>query len=79
MERIFANLYRCSAPNRRGTSHTYLLVRKEGNLLIGHQTAPQPEDFDEIEKLGGIHSQWICHHHDTIRNGVHEALHARFG
>jgi len=80
MERIFANLYRLgSAPNRRGTSHSYLLVRKEGNLMACHQSGPSTEDIKEIEQLGGIDSQWISHHHDTIRDGLHEDLHARFG
>ena len=79
MERVFANLYRIGAPNRRGVSYTYLLVRKEGNLLVSHQTRPSTEDIDEIERLGGVDSQWICHHHDTITGGLHEDLHARFG
>ena len=80
MERIFANLYRFGgAPNKRGTSHSYLLVRKEGNLLLCHQSGPPPKEFDEIERLDGIDSQWISHHHDTIRNGLHEDLYARFG
>jgi len=80
MERIFASLYRLgSAPNRRGLSHSYLLLRKEGNLLVCHQSGPSAEDFDEIEKLGGIESQWISHQHDTIRGSLHEDLYTRFG
>jgi hypothetical protein len=80
MERVFANLYRLgSASNKRGASHSYLLVRKEGNLLVCHQSGPSTEDIDEIERLGRIDSQWISHHHDTMRNGLHEDLHARFG
>ena len=80
MERIFANLYRCgSTPNKRGLSHSYLLVRKEGNLLVCHQSGPSAADMKEIKKLGGIDSQFICHNHDTLRNGLHEELHAKFG
>ena len=80
MERIFANLYRCgSTPNKRGMSHSYLLVRKEGNLLVCHQSGPGAADMKEIKKLGGIDGQFICHNHDTLRNGLHEELHAKFG
>lgn len=79
MERIFSNLYRFSAPNRRGESHTYLLLRKTGNLLVCHQTRPPAEHIKEIEKLGGVDSQWICHNHDTVKDGFHEEMHDRFG
>ena len=80
MERIFANLYRFGgAPNKRGTSHTYLLVRKEGSLLVCHQSGPSAGDMDEIERLGGLDSQWVSHHHDINRDGLHQDLHDRFG
>lgn len=80
MERVFANLYRCgSAPNKRGMSHTYLLVRKDGNLLVCHQSGPSPADIREIKKLGGIDKQFICHNHDTMRDGLHEKLYDTFG
>ena len=80
MERIFANLYRLGgAPDKRGTSHTYLLVRKEGNLLVCNRSGPSARDIAEIERLGGIDSQWISHHHDANRDGLHEDLCARFG
>ena len=79
MERIFANLYRLgSAPNKRGTSHSYLLVRKEGNLLVCHQSGPSTKDIDQIQQLGGIESQWISHNHDTYVGGLHEDLNDRF-
>jgi hypothetical protein len=78
MEKVFANLYRVGAPNRRGTSHTYLLVRKEGNLLVCHQTRPSTGDIKEIKALGGIESQWICHNHDTVGDGFHEDMHDQF-
>ncbi len=80
MERVFANLYRFSgSPIWRGVSHSYLLLRKEGNLLVCHRHLPAVEEFDEIERLGGIESQWICHHHDTNDAGLHDKLQARFG
>ena len=41
MEKLFHNLYRTgTSANKRGFSHSYLLVRKEGNLLICHQQGP---------------------------------------
>lgn len=80
MERVFANLYRIGgAQNRRGSAHSYLLVRKEGNLFVCHQSGPSPKEIAEIKRLGGIESQWICHHHDANREDVHEDLHKRFG
>ncbi len=80
MERIFANLYRLgSTPNKRGMSHSYLLTRKEGNLLICHQSGPTASDIKEIKKLGGIDSQFICHSHDTLRDDGHTHLHDQFG
>lgn len=79
MEQMFSNLYRVSSPNRRGTSHTYFLKRKESNLLVCHQARPSPEDLDEIESLGGIESQWVCHNHDLVRDGLHQDLFDRFG
>lgn len=80
MERIYANLYRIGGtPNSRGLSYSYLLQRKAGNLLVCHQSGPTDEDLAEIEALGGIDSQWICHQHDALKGGQHEALHERFG
>ena len=79
MERIFSNLYRFSTTNKRGLSHTYLLLRKEGNILVCHQTRPPQEHIKEIEKLGGVSSQWVCHNHDVIKEGFHEDMHDRFG
>jgi hypothetical protein len=79
MERIFGNLYRVGTSNKRGISHTYFLVRNEGNLLICHQTRPSDEDIKEIEELGGINSQWACHNHDIVKDGFHEEMHERFG
>ncbi len=80
MERIFANIYRFGgAPNKRGKSHSYLLLRKEGNLLVSHQSGPTKKEMAEIKRLGGIESQWICHHHDAYADGLHDDLYAQFG
>ena len=80
MERIFANLYRLGGdPDKRGRSHSYLLLRKEGNILVCHRSGPSTSEMKEIKRLGGIDSQWIVHHHDANREGVHEALHTLFG
>ncbi len=53
MERIFANLYQVTGTDRRGTSYTCFLKRKEGNLLVCHQAPLAAEDIDEIEQMGG--------------------------
>ena len=70
MERVFANLYRIGAPNQRGVSYTYFLVRKEGNLLVGHQSQPSAADIDEIEQLGGVDSQWISQSAKPMTGGA---------
>lgn len=80
MEKLFHNLYRTgTTENKRGYSHSYFLVRKEGNILIGHQQGPSAKDIKEIDKLGGIDSMWICHSHDTLRDLQHDKLHKKFG
>ena len=80
MERIFANLYRASTGgNRRGTSHTYFLKRGEGNILVCHQSRPSSADIDEMEGMGGVQGQFICHQHDAVKDGFHEGMHERFG
>jgi hypothetical protein len=80
MERVFSNLYRIGGePDKRGQSHSYLLVRKTGNLFICHQSVPTPEEVKEIKQLGGIASQWVCHHHDANRKGGHYELFKTFG
>lgn len=80
MKRLFSNLYRIDGDPAKGMqSHSYLLVRKTGNLFICHQSVATPADVKEIESLGGIASQWVCHHHDANRTGGHEALAKAFG
>ena len=40
MERISPNLYRFTEePYRQGRKYAYLIVRKQGNLLLPHVTA----------------------------------------
>jgi len=34
---------------------------------------------DEIDKLGGIDTQFVAHFHDAKRGDLHEAIHDRFG
>jgi hypothetical protein len=80
MEKVFTNIYRMGKSSRtRGASYTYFLKRAKGNLLICHQTPPTDEDLDEIETLGGIDSQWVCHSHDAIKGTTHKQIHERFG
>lgn len=80
MERVVSNLYRIGGePDKGVQSHSYLLVRKTGNLFICHQSVPTPEDVKEIKQLGGIASQWVCHHHDANRKGGHDGLFKTFG
>jgi glyoxylase-like metal-dependent hydrolase (beta-lactamase superfamily II) len=79
MERIFPNLYRISSAPKEEVRHTYLLTRADGNLLVCHSGGPTDTELNEIEALGGIDSQWVCHQHDVNRDGLHENLHRRFG
>ncbi len=80
MERIFSNLYRIGGePHERGQSHSYLLVRKTGNLFICHQSVPTSADVKEIKQLGGVASQFVCHHWDANRKGGHDGLFKTFG
>lgn len=80
MERVFDNLFRISAPKgKTRISHTFFIKRKKGNILIGHHTVPTPEDIAEIEDMGGIESQWVCHSHDLLPKSSHEDLYEQFG
>ena len=79
MERIFPNLFRFTdEPYRRGRRFTYLLKRKQGNLLLTCQDGSVRDHFKDIEKLGGIDTQFINHNHD-MGGELHEAIHKRFG
>jgi hypothetical protein len=79
MERVFANLYRVDGRNSRGVSHTYFLKRKSGNALVSHQAPLGAADLDDIEAMGGLDSQWVCHSHDLMKREIHQALCDRFG
>ena len=79
MERIFSNLYRFTdEPFRKGRKYSYLLVRKQGNLLLPFKGGSVRDHFDEIEALGGVDTQFITHSHDAIK-GFHEEVFDRFG
>ena len=81
MEQILRQVIRFTGPfTKKELGHSYLLLRDEGNILVACHSGPEsPEELDEVEKLGGISSQWVCHQHDVNRNGLHERLHDRFG
>ena len=84
MERIFPNLYRIDfgprGPDKR-MSHSYLIVRKQGNLLICncHRGSSILDHAKEIDDLGGIAAQCIPHFHDAKRGSLHEDIYDRFG
>ena len=80
MERIFANLYRfVDEPFHKGKKYSYLLLRKQGNLMICHFKRPCSitEYFDEIERLGGVYAQFVTHNHEST--AIHDEVQARFG
>ena len=82
MHRIFPNLYRFDSKpigKTRKSGHTYLIVRKSGNLLICGQDSLVTEDFDDIEVLGGIHTQLLGSYLDAKKGPYHELLYERFG
>jgi glyoxylase-like metal-dependent hydrolase (beta-lactamase superfamily II) len=84
MHRIFPNLYRFDFGPRgkdNHMSHSYLLVRKTGNLLVCHCNRGMGvlDYADEIDKLGGIDAQFVPHFHDAKRGDLHQMLYDRFG
>jgi|GEM_PF-777398 hypothetical protein len=82
MKQIFANLYRFDSKPRGkslSVSHSYLIVRKQGNLLICNKYAPVTEYMDEIDALGGIGTQLIALDLDASSGDYHDELHACFG
>lgn len=78
MERIFPNLYRFTEDSLKRRKYSYLVVRKDGNLLMPSLGTTVRDSFDEIDKLGGVHAQFLTHDHDAHPELVDEA-HARFG
>ena len=80
MEKILPGVYRFSV-GKRGRSYSYLLLRKQGNLLICHANrGSSVVDFhDEVEHLGGIAYQFVCEGADAARGELHEQLYERFG
>lgn len=84
MQKIFPSLYRADFGPRgadKQMSHSYLLVRKQGNLLICHCNRGSNilDHLDEIEALGGIDTQFVPHFHDAKRGDLHQQLYDRFG
>ena len=76
MKQIFPNLYRFDGKPRgktRTVSHSYLFVRKQGNLLICNKYSPVTEYMDEIDALGGIDTQLIARYIDASPGDYHEA------
>ena len=78
MQRIFPNLYRFTAiwPSRR--AYSYLVVRKEGNLLLPGFVSSLYDHIGDIDKLGGVDLQFITHYHD-LRPEIHEKVYDHFG
>ncbi len=82
MERIFANLYRFDSKPRgktRSVAHSYLIVRKQGNLLICNKWSPVTDYMDEIDELGGIDTQLIARYIDASPGDYHDKLRKSFG
>ena len=81
-KQIFANLYRIDSHLRKKSgkvSYSYLLVRKQGNLLICNQQSLVDGCLEEIDALGGIDTQLIARYTDSKRGDYHDMLHRRFG
>lgn len=81
MDHILPNVIRFSGPyTKKELGHSFLLLRDAGNVFVACHSDPRsPEELEQIEQLGGIDSQWVCHQHDVSRDGLHEQLHETFG
>ena len=81
IERILPSLIRFTGHStKKQIGHSFLLLRDEGNVLVASQSGPRSfEEIDEVRRLGGIASQWVCYQHDVNRDGLHEELYANFG
>jgi hypothetical protein len=79
MQRLFPNLYRFTdEPFRKGRRYAYLIERKKGNLRLPFKGGSVSDHFKEIERLGGVDTQFITHSHDADRN-LNDEVYARFG
>lgn len=80
MNKLFPDLYRFTI-GKRGRSHCYLLVRKQGNILIcyANRGSSIVDFFEEVEALGGIAYQVVCEGADAAKGELHEQLYERFG
>ena len=61
MKQIYPDLWQTRAehPFFGVTSHAYLLARDTGNVLL--YSTGLPEEYEEIQKLGGITHQYLSH------------------
>ena len=80
MDEIFPSIHRFTV-GKTGRSHTYLLVREQGNLLICHANrGSSVVDFlDEVEVLGGIVYQFVPEYADAAKGKMHGLLYQHFG
>jgi glyoxylase-like metal-dependent hydrolase (beta-lactamase superfamily II) len=78
LKRIFPNLYRFAGVGAMSRTWSYLVVRKDGNLLLPGYVSAITDNLDEIEKLGGVELQFLTHFHDVVPE-IHDELHKRFG
>jgi hypothetical protein len=78
LERIFPNLYRFTDFGHRARSYSYLVVRKEGNLLLPGFVTSLYDHFTDIDKLGSVDLQFITHYHD-LNPAFHEKAYNHFG
>jgi hypothetical protein len=78
MECIFPNLYRFTDFWSKGRRYGYLVVRREGNLLLHGFVSSLYSHFEDIDKLGGVDLQFITHYHD-LNPEFHEKAYDRFG
>lgn len=78
MERIFPNLYCLTEADSEVRCHSYLIVRRSGNLLLPGYVPSLAEHLDEIDELGGASLQFLTHVHD-VDPGLHDKAFSRFG
>jgi glyoxylase-like metal-dependent hydrolase (beta-lactamase superfamily II) len=77
MKRIFPNLYRLTEADGDAWAHSYLIVRKSGNLLLPGYVPSLVEHLDLMEKLGGVSLQFLTHVHD-VNAEFHDQAFTRF-
>jgi glyoxylase-like metal-dependent hydrolase (beta-lactamase superfamily II) len=65
MKQIYPDLWQTQAehPFFGVTSHAYLLARDTGNILL--YSTGVPEEYEHIQKLGGITHQYLSHYDEA--------------